>query len=105
MGSEVSDLLAPFGLAPQSDQAFAWSSRRAAAEQWVVGLLEHHLEVQRHKPPDGKNPWFEMLPDGSAVIRAAYRRPEAPEPTEEYVHAYRTGALLSFARDLGMVGA
>ncbi len=72
-------------------------------KEWVAGLLEHHLEVQRHKPPDRKNPWFETLPDGSVMVRAAYRRPEAPNPTEEYVHAYRTGALWSFARDLGMI--
>ena len=61
--------------------------------------------MQRHKSPDGKNPWLETLPDGSAVVRAAYRRPEAPKPTEEYVDAYRTGSLRSCARDLGMMRA
>jgi hypothetical protein len=103
MWREVSDLLEPFGLAAQFDEAFAWTAREAEPKEWVAGLLEHHLEVQRHKPPDGKNPWFETLPDGSVMVRAAYRWPEAPNPTEEYVHAYRTGALWSFARDLGMI--
>ncbi len=103
MWREVSDLLEPFGLAAQFDEAFAWTAREAEPKEWVAGLLEHHLEVQRHKPPDGKNPWFETLPDGSVMVRAAYRRPEAPKPTEEYVRAYRTGALWSFARDLGMI--
>ncbi len=37
------------------------------------------------------------------MVRAAHRPPEAPEPREEYVRAYRTGSLRSFASDLGMV--
>jgi len=74
MWSELSDLLQPLGLAVQFDEAFAWTSRQAAQEEWIAGLLEHHLEVQRHKPPDGKNPWFEAagwVGGGAGGVQAA----------------------------------
>jgi len=35
MWSELSDLLQPFGLAVQFDEAFDWTSRQAAAEEWI----------------------------------------------------------------------
>ncbi len=101
---ETADLLEPIGLAESYDRAFSWTARNLKPDEWAARMLEHHIEVQRKKPPHGKNPWCETLPDGSYLVRTAYRRPEPPTETEEYVHAYRTGPLWSFAADLGMAG-
>lgn len=101
---ETADLLEQFGLAGSFDMAFGWTARKLQPEEWVARLLEHHREVQRKKPPHGKNPWCETLPDGSFMVRSAYRRPDPPAETEEYVHAYRTNPLWSFAIDLGKAG-
>jgi hypothetical protein len=63
-------------------------------------LWEHHQEVQRGKPPEGKRPWFEETADGGLVVRPAYRVEEAPV-REEYVHPYRIASVAAFIDDLG----
>jgi fatty-acid desaturase len=74
------------------------------AAEWAARLAEHHRKTQRLKPPDGKNPWFERYDDGSYIIRPLYRRDEGGRHNDDYVHAYRTGSLWSFVRDLKLVG-
>jgi len=70
---------------------------------WLEALLKHHCDVQAAKPPAGKAPWFDRFDDGSCMIRTAYIRDKGGRHDDSYVHAYRTGALWSFAADLGLV--
>jgi hypothetical protein len=100
---EVSGLLEPLGKASQFHETFVALAARLDAVSWVEKLLEHHRTVQQRKPPEGKSPWFERFDDGSVCIRPLYRREQASRRDGSYVHAYRTGPLWSFARDLGMV--
>ena len=67
-------------------------------------VLEHHEDAQRRKPPDGKRPWFERLPDG-IVVRPMYQQQHHLPPAfdDTYVFDYRTGTASSFLRDLGRV--
>ncbi len=97
------EMLVPFGLGTRFEETFQDVSERQPAEAWAASLLEHHRRVQRQKPPNGKAPWFERCDDGTYLIRASYLRDEPGLHRDEYVHYYRTGPLLSFARDLGMV--
>lgn len=71
--------------------------------EWSNHLLDHHITVQRNKPPNGKNPWFERFDDGSVIIRAGYRKTEGGRHDESYVHMYRTNSLWTFAQDLELV--
>jgi hypothetical protein len=71
---------------------------RTGADLFAV-LWEHHQEVQRGKPPEGKRPWFEETADGGLVVRPAYRLDEAPV-REEYVHPYRIASVAAFIDDL-----
>jgi hypothetical protein len=67
---------------------------------WLESLLQHHVDNQRRKPPNGKNPWFDFYDDGSVAVRSAYTREEPVIPGDEYVHGYRARPLISFAQDL-----
>lgn len=101
---QVADLLQPFpGESLRFHESFADLAEKADAEQWVEMLLAHHQKVQRRKPPNGKNSWFERFDDGSTMIRPGYLRDEGGRADGSYVHTYRTQALWSFARDLRMV--
>jgi hypothetical protein len=72
---------------------------RTGSDLFAV-IWEHHQEVQRGKPPEGKRPWFEETADGGLVVRPAYRVEEAPV-REEYVHPYRIASVAAFIEDLG----
>ncbi|MDP6777906.1 MAG: hypothetical protein QGI83_14195 [Candidatus Latescibacteria bacterium] len=65
-------------------------------------VLEHHQEVQREKPPDGKRAWFEPTGEG-AMVRPMYRSPDPPPFDDSYVYDYRTGTASTFLRDLGRI--
>ena len=97
------DMLTPYDLSIRFRETFLDVSERQSAETWATCLLEHHRRVQRGKPPNGKAPWFERFDDGTYLIRPAYLRENPGLHRDEYVHYYRTGPLVSFARDLGMV--
>ena len=100
---EVMDTLEPFGQSVPFRDKFANLSERCGVAEWVSRLAEHHGQTQHHKPPDGKNPWFERFDDGSFIIRPLYRRENGGSHDDSYVHAYRTQSLWSFARDLNLV--
>ncbi len=100
---EVSDRLEPFNETVRFVNTFAKVSERTDSTNFVEHLLEHHISNQKNKPPNGKNPWFERMDDGSCVVRAGYKRDEPGQRTEEYVHTYRTWSLLSFLSDLKML--
>ena len=82
------------------DNFFALSEPLSEID-WVTRLLDHHMQVQRRKPPDGKAPWFDQFDDGSYTIRQAYRNDEGGRHNDDYVHMYRCNPLLNFAIDLG----
>lgn len=67
---------------------------------WVEHLLQHHIENQRRKPPNGKNPWFDSYENDTITVRSAYLRTEPVVSSDEYVHGYRARPLISFALDL-----
>lgn len=64
-------------------------------------VLEHHEEVQRSKPPNGRRPWFERVP--GIIVRPTYRRQARGIGTDTYVHWYRTGTASEFLVDLGRI--
>lgn len=99
---EVSARL-PLGQAAKFREKFADVAEKLPPQDWVERLFEHHTQNQLAKPPAGKAPWVDLLDDASYMIRAAYFRHEFDGPTQEYVHAYRTASLWSFARDLHLV--
>jgi hypothetical protein len=104
MFSEVQSRLEPFGEAPRFQSMFGALAEPGGPAAWATRLAEHHRKIQRLKPPDGKNPWFERFDDGSYIIRPLYKRDAGGRHNDAYVHAYRTGSLWSFARDLKLVG-
>lgn len=63
-------------------------------------LWDHHVDVQKRKPPEGKRPWFEQMVGGGLIVRPPYRFDGEPAPWEEYVHPYRLSPVESFIRDL-----
>jgi hypothetical protein len=101
MFGEVIERLEPYRETGQFAHTFASLSERTDSATWVERLLQHHVDVQRRKPPLGKSPWFERFDDNSVVIRPLYRRRyDVDEKEDSYVHGYRTWSLASFARDL-----
>ena len=100
----VADRIEPYGQLDRFLVNFQCFDTKCNAQEWVNLLLAHHIKIQGNKPPNGKNPWFEQFDDGAVVIRAGYRKNEGGRHDDSYVHMYRTNALWSFARDLGMIG-
>lgn len=100
---EVGNKLSPFGETIRFENSFSSLLEPANSEEWVTALFERHKEVQRNKPPRGKNPWLEQFDDGSAVIRPLYRRDKPGRHNKSYVHTYRTVPLQSFLLDLRVV--
>ncbi|RME22067.1 MAG: hypothetical protein D6806_13560 [Deltaproteobacteria bacterium] len=94
---EANDLLAEF------TDRFQEFGRELKGEDWIELLLQHHWRIQAHKPPAGKAPWLDRFDDGSFMTRPLYRREEAPEGGDEYVHQYRTNPLDAFCRTLHRV--
>jgi len=90
--------------APQDLQALLDRFRGAdAASKLFPLLLEHHEEVQRRKPPDGKRSWFEHGRHDEVFVRAPYRLPEPPSGADLYVFEYRTPSVAQFLADLGKI--
>ncbi len=89
--------------AARCSDTFAGLAERSGAAEWVERLLEHHCHIQRRKPPNGKQPWFERFDDGSFIIRPHYRTTEPGAHDDSYVHLYRVRSLWQFARDLYLV--
>ncbi|TXT26331.1 MAG: hypothetical protein FD134_575 [Gallionellaceae bacterium] len=64
-------------------------------------VLNHHEQVQRNKPPNGKRAWFERATHGRVMVRAGYSLHELPESQGSYVHEYRIPTFSGFLADLG----
>jgi hypothetical protein len=95
--------LEPFRETTRFADAFAPIAERTDAASWADRLIGHHVTIQRKKPPAGKSPWFERFDDGGTIIRPLYRREHPSRRDESYLHAYRTGPLYTFARDLHLI--
>lgn len=100
---EIDGRLSPYRQSGHFLESFGDFGTKSSVEEWTHLLLSHHLKIQRHKPPNGKNPWFETFDDNSMGIRPKYRRDKGGRHDGSYVQAYRTNSLLSFAADLGML--
>lgn len=98
--SELLGRLEPFGEAVRFSQSFASLGTRCSATEWAHSLILHHIETQRRKPPEGRQPWIIRLDGDCWQIRTRYRRHEFAEHQDHYLHGYRTTSLWSFARDL-----
>lgn len=103
MFNELLGRLEPFRETARFADTFAPLSEHTDAATWADLLLGHHVATQRKKPPVGKSPWFERFDDGSVIIRPLYRREQPGRGDDSYLHAYRTGPLYTFARDLRLV--
>ena len=73
------------------------------SRDWVSLLFEHHKTNQRRKPPAGKKPWYERIPENSFMIYSKYKLQKEPKYTDDYVNSYRTNSLMSFLSDLKMI--
>ena len=100
---EISYRLEQYNLSNHFREIFGSLDDKTSVEEWVNLLLTHHMKIQRQKPPNGKNPWFERFDDGEVVIRAGYRRTKGGTYDGSYVHAYRTNTLWSFLNDLDLL--
>ena len=100
---EVADRVQLHGQLDRFLGSFSIFQQTLNPEEWVNQLFDHHIKIQRNKPPNGKNPWFERFDDSSFVIRPAYRRSKGGRHDDAYVHYYRTNPLLTFAEDLELV--
>jgi hypothetical protein len=86
---------------PERDVVLAlWSEVRSPAALFEA-VMRHHCDAQARKPPDGKRTWLERDGRGRWLVRAAYRREDAPEPLSDYVHEYRIPTLSRFLDELG----
>lgn len=85
----------------RAESSLSWVGEPVNASEFAAHLLAHHERVQRAKPPNGKRPWFDTFGDGRIGIRPAYEPKEFAPAEGEYVHAYRTRPIWSFAIDLG----
>jgi hypothetical protein len=101
--AEALEKLALVDEAARYSETFASLAERGSAAEWVERLLEHHCRIQRRKPPNGKQPWFERFADGSVIIRPLYRTTELGAHDDRYVHLFRVRPLRQFARDLYLV--
>lgn len=99
----VSEKLAAVGEATALQESFAELAEETSRLNWSNRLLDHHCRIQRRKPPQGRAPWLDRFDDGTTMIRTNYLRKYQPLFNDEYVNAYRTKSLWSFARDLGWV--
>lgn len=70
-------------------------------DEWVRLLFEHHIKVQRNKPPNGKAPWILEHSHDSYLLNTILA--SGAELNDEYVHQYRTYTLHSFMIDLGKI--
>lgn len=100
---ELSDRLSPFGETARFESSFQELGLRTSPVEWAMLLLDHHRRIQKEKPPNGKNPWFETFDDGSVAIRPRYRQSQGGRFDDSYVHQYRIGPLFSFLTDLGHI--
>ena len=91
------------GLRMRAERSFARLGEADSSTAFAAKLLEHHVSIQKGKPPNGKRAWFDSFGDERVAIRPAYTVSEFAPAPESYVHTYRCQPLRSFARQLGRI--
>lgn len=88
----------------RTENAFGWVAEAASSAALAAGILLHHEKTQKAKPPNGKRSWFDRFADGRTAIRPGYVfEGDFTMAATEFVHAYRTRPIWSFAEDLGVI--
>lgn len=93
--------LEPFQEAHRFAENFEGFSEQQDITSWLNTLIDHHLKIQKIKPPGGKLPWFDQYEDGGLIIRELYRRDHGAKGDHSYVQRYRTNSLWMFMQDMG----
>jgi hypothetical protein len=75
-------------------------SKPLTAAELALELCRHHEEIQQQKSREGKRPWFDRIGGSRIQMRHSYRVAAPPEPSDGYVHAYRTQPIRRFLGDL-----
>lgn len=70
-------------------------------QDWLKLLFDHHISVQKQKPPKGKAPWIMEHDQGNYLLNNTNALDQ--DLNDEYVHQYRTFTLQSFMKDLGKI--
>ncbi len=71
-------------------------------QEWLKLLFDHHMIVQKQKPPrGGKAPWIMEHDHGNYLLNNTQALDQ--DLSDEYVHQYRTFCLQSFMKDLGKI--
>lgn len=91
------------GLRMRTERALSWIGESVVPTTFMANLLQHHVRIQKAKPPGGKRPWFDTFGDSRYAVRAGYVRDSFEPKLGVYVHQYRARPLWSFARELGYV--
>lgn len=87
------------------EKSFSEFKFKSNNTEFCSKLLEHHIKIQKDKPPTGKLPWIEHFQDGRYMIRPLYSNNAIEFSESNYVHQYRTNPLLSFLKDLNRINA
>lgn len=93
------------GLRMRAERSFVRLGEASSPKSFAAKLLEHHISIQKAKPPNGKRAWFDLFGDERVAIRPAYTVSGFVPAPEAYVHTYRCQPLTSFARQLGRISA
>lgn len=70
-------------------------------KEWLRLLFEHHIKVQKSKPPTGKASWVLEHSSGNYLLNTTQAGKQ--NLSQEYVHQYRMYSLQSFMKDLGKI--
>ena len=89
----------------RAELAFNWIGEAEGPASFAGQLLDRHRRVQNAKPPSPKLPWIDSYNDGRLAVRPAYLLQTFASKPEEFVHAYRTHPIWSFASELGLLPA
>jgi len=82
-------------------QTFDIFEQVRSASDFVELLIQHHRNIQKNKPPNGKMDWLVQTNMGKWIISPNYvRKKSLVMPDDSFVHYYRTSSLLTFLKDL-----
>ena len=70
-------------------------------QDWLKLLFDHHMIIQKQKPPRGIAPWIMEHDQGNYLLNNTNALDQ--DLNDEYVHQYRTFCLQSFMKDLGKI--
>jgi len=98
--SELIARLKDYSEAIRFSDSFGIFEQHSSSSDFLHNLVDHHIAVQRDKD---RAPWIHSLDDGVISLRLRYRYDSEFQSSTEYLHAYRTNSLWSFADCLGRI--